>query len=161
MTFKEWMINFIKESNTIENIHRGPTSEEIEEAWRFIELEDIDIGEIIRFVSVYQPNAVLRDKKGLNVMVGNHLPPKGGPEIKKMLEDFLDCINGDPISDYTKNPFLAHKEYEALHPFTDCNGRSGRIIWLWLMRKLNKKFAPMGFLQTWYYQSLDSKCSKI
>lgn len=29
------------------------------------------------------------------------------------------------------------------------HGRSGRMLWMWMMRE-----APLGFLHTWYYQSL-------
>jgi len=167
-TIKEWVKNFIIESNAIENIgiglryDRAPNEEEIEEAFRFIGLDSISIEELEQFISIYQPKnsydgkkTRLRDKKGLNVSVGNYQAPKGCPEIKRKLEDLLDEINGDPISESTNNPFLAHEEYESLHPFTDGNGRTGRIIWLWQMLKLKKNFAPAGFLVTWYYNSLN------
>ena len=156
MTINEWILNFIAESNKIEGIHREPTQEEIDEAHRFIGLSSIDIGDVIQFVSVYQPNASLRDKVGLDVFVGNHVPPKGGIHIKNELRAFLSLIQDDPL-DIAKNPFLAHQRYESLHPFTDGNGRSGRIIWLWQMLKLGIRFAPLGFLQTFYYQSLDNQ----
>lgn len=49
-------------------------------------------------------------------------------------------------------PLLFHKRYEFIHPFVDLNGRTGRAIWLHQM--LQKQDVPLGFLHTWYYQSL-------
>jgi len=142
-------IKFISESNTIEGIHRSPKKGEIKEYLRFMALEAITIEELQRFVSVYQPNAKLRDNVGMNVRVGNYRPMAGGPAVKAELEHMLKHLEAK----YHNNPHKVHKEYETLHPFTDCNGRSGRMLWRWMMR--DKPLAPLGFLQTWYYQSLE------
>jgi len=45
--------------------------------------------------------------------------------------------------------FEVHLDYEHLHPFTDGNGRSARMLWAWQMREF-----PLGFLHTFYYQAL-------
>lgn len=50
------------------------------------------------------------------------------------------------------NPYFFHKRYEEIHPFADLNGRTGRAIWLHQM--LEEQDVPLGFLHTWYYQSL-------
>jgi len=167
-TIKQWVIEFIVESNSIENIgigllyDRSPTSEEVNETFRFIKLEKITLEDLQKFITICQAKnsynnkkTRLRDKKGLNVSVGNYQAPKGGAGVLNHLEDFLESINENKGDDIFSDPFLAHKEYESLHPFTDCNGRTGRIIWLWQMLKLKKKLAPGGFLQTWYYNSLN------
>ncbi len=147
---KYWIHKFIEESNAIEGINRAVTKEEVKETFRFIALDEITLEELQQFVSVMQPDALLRDKEGMDVKVGNHFPPKGGQYIKDELALLLEVmLDGDP--------FYAHKSYESLHPFMDGNGRSGRAIWLWQMLKLKKNFAPMGFLQSYYYQSLSKK----
>jgi Fic family protein len=152
----EFILKFIYESNAIEGIYRPVNEAEIETALKFLDLKELTLADLENFISVYQKDAKLRDQPGLNVFVGNYTPPKGGIEIKTRLIDFLRCIN-DKSTNKGKDPFLAHKFFESLHPFTDCNGRTGRIIWLWQMLKLKKNFAPLGFMQSWYYQSLNNK----
>jgi len=141
------MRDFVEESNRIERIFQT-TDEEILAHEEFINLNKLSIAGLVEFVNVCQPNAGLRDSHGLDVRVGNYFPPGGGPEVISTLQTLLDNVNESSLS-----PFEAHVEYEMLHPFTDCNGRSGRVLWLWMMRE-----APsIGFLHTFYYQTLASK----
>ena len=56
--------------------------------------------------------------------------------------------------DECSSAYVLHCRYESLHPFTDGNGRSGRALWLWMMGGIEE--APLGFLHTWYYQSLEA-----
>ncbi len=136
----EAVYNFVKESNAIENINREPTEEEIVEFDRFMNLRVVTIDELIKFVSVYQPNAKLRSECGMNVRVGKHIPPFGGPELIKQLQETLDS-NGDA--------FDRHISYESLHPFMDCNGRSGRALWAWQYKDIKR-----GFLFYFYTETL-------
>jgi len=136
---------FIDESNAIENIHRPATEQEVDEFMRFMSLRYIAIVDLQKFVRIYQPDAELREKVDIDVYVGFHKPPIGGPDISRQLNRILDKVNHRDISIYD-----THRAYEELHPFTDGNGRSGRMLWMWQMRS-----APLGFLHTFYYQSLD------
>lgn len=135
-------IEFIRESNRIENIIREPTTPEIEEFRRFMDLKEVTVKELVKFVSVYQPGARLRDKPGMNVRVGLYRPPEGGSGIVLALTYILQEIN-------LWSSYKTHLRYESLHPFTDGNGRSGRMLWAWRTRS-----APLGFLHTFYYQAL-------
>lgn len=142
---------FVQESNRIEAITKEPTLEEMAEAERFLNLKEVTIEELERFVRIYEPQAKLRTRFNMNVRVGAHCPPQGGPSILMALQDILDEVKGGA------HPYEVHQKYEALHPFMDCNGRSGRILWAWQM--VNQNYWPgidLGFLHQWYYQSLSA-----
>lgn len=134
------LVSFARESNAIEKIYRDPTKDEIDELERFINLENVTVEDLKHFVKIYQPDSMLRDKLDMNVRVGRYIPPFGGPEILLSLEKLLK-LNLDAFS--------LHVEYEKLHPFMDCNGRSGRALWAWKNKNING-----GFLYNFYHQTL-------
>lgn len=145
---------FVSESNLIEGIQREPYAVEIDEISRLLDVQALTVPHLIGFVNVYQPGAKIRTHAGLNVRVGDHIAPPGGPEILTALESILARVNAHRGE--VRGPdgaYSIHHDYEKLHPFTDGNGRSGRAVWLWQMRG----HAPLGFLHHWYYQSLQMR----
>lgn len=145
--------DFVRESNRIEGILRDPTGTEYGAHRKFLGLATVTVGDLVRFVSAVQPDAILRDREGLDVRVGNHRPPPGHPGIAGALGFILDNVTAG-VDAYT-----THQRYETLHPFTDGNGRSGRALWLWQMiHQSGDRWAlKRGFLHTWYYQSLAAR----
>ena len=141
------LAKFIEESNKIEGIIRSATSLEIRAYSRFLG-SDTSVETLEALVHDIQPGAILRREVGQNVTIGNDFPPPGGPEIEETLYLLL-------VSARKAGPYLAHKAYEHLHPFTDGNGRSGRALWLKAMGD-----APLGFLHHWYYQSCKQQDKK-
>lgn len=148
---EQYLKRFLRESNIIEGIDRV-TKAEIEAAKKFLELKEIKVQDLQDYIKATQPDAVLRDRVGLNVRVGNYRPPAGGSDIREELEGMLANISNDKFG----TPFESHYAYEGLHPFTDGNGRSGRLLWLWQM--INFEYEPtLSFLHSWYYQSLSNR----
>lgn len=150
MMHYEKAVKFITESNHIEGINRAPSDKEIAAHQEFLQLESIEIKDLTKFVSIYQPNAKLREKSGVDVFIGNHTPISGGSAVVGELTIILAQANA--TRGIKKEAHYVHCLYEQLHPYTDGNGRSGRMLWLWMMHNN----APLGFLHTFYYSTLDA-----
>lgn len=150
------LADFIRESNQIEGEETDGARLEREHPayWEFLNLPDITIADLEKFVRTVKPGNVLRLQRGRDVRVGDHVAPPGGPEIYAALGELLHRIHARQLTAYH-----AHHEYEKLHPFTDGNGRSGRVIWLWMHKNQTRGGAweraiIRGFLLQWYYESL-------
>ena len=146
---RDEVFSFVAESNRIEGINRDPTSDEVNIVRAFLNPTKINVGDLIMAVDVFEPGAKLRDKKGMDVRVGNHIAPPGGPEIIERLENILANMD-------SHSPYEIHLAYQILHAFTDGNGRSGRLLWLWMTVKRDGVMPPLGFLHTIYYQMLEA-----
>jgi hypothetical protein len=140
------ILDFVRESNRIEGILREPTDAEVSATMDFLARRAPEVLDVENLVGIYQPDAVLRLRPGLNVRVGSHVAPPGGPEIGARLAELLDEVDGG-------DPWATHIAYETLHPFTDGNGRSGRAIWAWQMVR-RREGLGLGFLHRFYYQTL-------
>lgn len=149
-TWTDELIRFLEESNLIEGIVPPVPHREVKAAQSFLKLERLTVEDVSKLVDVFRPGAKLRDKPGMDVRVGDHLPMRGGPDVPYWLK--LQIL-GDASK---SNPHVTRFLYEKLHPFTDGNGRSGRMIWLWQMKQQGKlDYAlKLGFLECWYRQSL-------
>ncbi len=140
------LCEFLEESNRIEGLKTPVSSHEIRVAEVFLGFGRVHtIDEICLVAVTFQPDARLREHEGMDMQVGGHVPPRGGPDVPRKLQGLLDCTSW-------QSPWRIHVAFEILHPFTDCNGRTGRLLWLWKMGGIEK--APLGFLHMFYYQTL-------
>lgn len=138
---------FIEESNSIEGIVRSAYPYEVEAVNKFLALPSVSIDDLCELAYIFTPQAILRRTPGMNVMVGNHLPPLGGSDLVDSLDELLDYMNRKGFT-----PYELYCAYEWLHPFMDGNGRTGRALWLRYMGGI--RCAPLGFLKHWHYQTL-------
>lgn len=141
---------FVNESNAIEGIARPATGAEIDALGDLLGCSFLLVDNVEAYVLTVARSA-LRVRPGMDVRVGQHFPPLGGPRIFGALASILDAVSNGRLT-----PYAAHCAYETLHPFIDGNGRSGRAVWAWHMRREGRDPFRLGFLHNWYYQSLDA-----
>jgi Fic family protein len=79
------------------------------------------------------PGTALKNTKGETI----YTPPTGEAIIREKMANLETFINGEDNIDPLIKMALMHYQFEAIHPFSDGNGRTGRILLL-LYLKLTK-----------------------
>jgi Fic family protein len=69
--------------------------------------------------------------RAMRVQVGGYVPPSPG-EVPGLMRDLLDWWNDEaPGLSPVLSSAIVHYRFEAIHPFADGNGRTGRALALW------------------------------
>jgi len=79
------------------------------------------------------PGTALKNTNGETI----YTPPSGEAIIREKLNNLETFINGEDAIDPLIKMALMHYQFEAIHPFSDGNGRTGRILLL-LYLKIEK-----------------------
>ena len=90
-----------------------------------------------------------------------YTPPTGEKIIRDKLKNLEDYINIDDGTDPLIKSAIIHYQFEAIHPFFDGNGRTGRIISILYLTQQNLLKLPILYLSRYiienkskYYNSL-------
>ncbi len=90
-----------------------------------------------------------------------YTPPEGEDLLREKLKNLEVFINEDKSFDPLIKLALIHYQFEAIHPFSDGNGRTGRILLLLFLRLENLLNVPALYLSGYiiknkleYYQKL-------
>ncbi|MHB8261899.1 MAG: Fic family protein [Bacteroidia bacterium] len=98
-----------------------------------------------------------------------YTPPRGEKVIEQKLDNLIDYLNDDKKYNYDPLIKLAvtHYQFEAIHPFRDGNGRTGRIINILLMIQKQLLDVPILYMSAYiinnkddYYQYLNRVTSQ-
>ncbi|MFB9056525.1 Fic family protein [Mariniflexile ostreae] len=79
------------------------------------------------------PGTALKNANGETI----YTPPTGEAVIREKMANLETFVNGENAMDPLIKMALMHYQFEAIHPFSDGNGRTGRILLL-LYLKLEK-----------------------
>ncbi|MCH8903370.1 MAG: Fic family protein [Bacteroidetes bacterium] len=109
------------------------------------------------------PGTTLTNEKGEVI----YTPPSGENVIRKKLDNLELFINEDDALDPLIKMALMHYQFEAIHPFSDGNGRTGRILLLLYLKMERLLDVPAIYLSEYiiknkseYYKRLISVTEK-
>ncbi len=75
-----------------------------------------------------------------------YTPPQGERTIRDKLANWADFIHGATTIDPLVRMAVAHYQFEAIHPFADGNGRTGRILNILLLVDAGLLRSPILYL---------------
>lgn len=77
---------------------------------------------------VRQTPVLIGPYKGCSVLEATYVPPPPGTELNAGMSDWEKWIHSETDLHPVIRVAAAHYQFEALHPFTDGNGRIGRLL---------------------------------
>lgn len=83
------------------------------------------------FQIIKQSNAGIRKTTGTKIANGSitlYTPPEGEEVIRQKLSNLEQFIHAEDDIDLLVKMAIVHYQFEAIHPFIDGNGRTGRIL---------------------------------
>ncbi|MFA6924764.1 MAG: Fic/DOC family N-terminal domain-containing protein [Bacteroidales bacterium] len=95
-------------------------------------------------------------KRGSGLLEGNivYTPPRGEKIIEQKLENLIEYINNSEHDPLIKLA-VAHYQFEAIHPFRDGNGRTGRILNILMMVQSKLLEVPILYLSAYIIKNKD------
>lgn len=138
------VIEFLKESNNIEDEWDDTSLAQAIYAWNYLIQEDrLSVGAVLKTHKILMlKHNLMPNEKGyfrtVPVWIGGRegKPHFAVPELVKNWVDDVNVLLEKPykpgLDELAK---ISHIQYENIHPFVDGNGRTGRIFLNWLRVK--------------------------
>ncbi|NJO00261.1 MAG: Fic family protein [Bacteroidia bacterium] len=87
-----------------------------------------------------------------------YTPPRGPGVLEQKLQNLVDFINNDET--YAYDPLIkmaiSHYQFEAIHPFSDGNGRTGRIMNIHILINKSILDLPILYLSNYIVNTKDN-----
>ena len=112
----------------------------------------------------YQAEVVIK-KRGWGSLVAEtvYTPPRGKCVVEKKMAELIEFLNDDvrfPIDPLLKMA-MAHYQFEAIHPFRDGNGRTGRILCILYLIQKQLLDLPILYLSAYILQNKDEYYQRL
>lgn len=164
-------------SDRINEQHASPETKEVlryrEALWQgYTHVGERGIIDLDLFINVYRkvkassqgirpPQSLVNIKRGNSEFRSGEViytPPRGQGVLEEKLNNLIDFLNKD--ADFQIDPLLkmiiAHYQFEAIHPFTDGNGRVGRIVNLLYLVNKGLLSQPVLYLSRYIIEHKDT-----
>ena len=96
-------------------------------------------------------------------VVIKYTPPRGKGVVEKKMSELLEFLNNDvkfPIDSLLKMA-MAHYQFEAIHPFRDGNGRTGRILCILYLIQKQLLDLPILYLSAYIFRNKDEYYQRL
>ena len=110
--------------------------------------------------SIRPPQSLVTIKRGGNsIRAGEvvYTPPRGKDVVGRLMTNLIEYLNDH--YHYPTDPLLkmviAHYQFEAIHPFTDGNGRTGRVLNLLYLVHQNLLTFPVLYMSKFIIENKD------
>ncbi|MBU6245604.1 MAG: Fic family protein [Actinomycetales bacterium] len=80
-------------------------------------------------------------------------PPEGRDLIARKLSEWESFVHADDGMDPLVRMAAAHHQFEAIHPFTDGNGRTGRILNILMLTDVGLLQQPLLYLSRYFIET--------
>ena len=112
----------------------------------------------------YQAEVVIK-KRGWGSLVAEtvYTPPRGKGVVEEKMSELLAFLNDDekyPIDPLLKMA-MAHYQFEAIHPFRDGNGRTGRILCILYLIQKQLLDLPILYLSAYILQNKEDYYQRL
>lgn len=84
-----------------------------------------------------------------------YTPPLSATALASLLDNWSNFVNESPDLDPLVRMAVAHYQFEAIHPFTDGNGRTGRILNVLILCDAGLLHLPLLYLSRYIIETKD------
>ena len=85
-----------------------------------------------------------------------YTPPQGEARLRELLKNWEDFLHKEDELDPLIRLAVAHYQFEAIHPFTDGNGRTGRVLNSLYLVEQGLLELPVLYLSRYIIQNRDA-----
>ena len=138
----DWVPDFVRVNNRLAGIVREPSAAEISAHRGLLAANTLRVENLELFVHHIAPGAALRDAGDVDQETSDDRAA-ADEDLRADLATLIRAAQTQVAS-----PERLHRIYRLLRPFTDANGRCGRVFWMWqVMRAAPDELAEIVRLE--------------